>query len=74
MHFDALSQTLVGEHGSLPLSEQDEITRKLAMLIEGECEGIGPIMAAQKYGDQTGSSPPSIEILNLPPGPGKGRT
>jgi len=27
----------------------DEITRKLAMLIEGECEGLGPLQAANKY-------------------------
>ena len=28
----------------------DEIARKLAMLIEGECEGLGPLQAAQKFG------------------------
>ena len=28
----------------------DELTRKLSMLIEGECEGLGPIRAAQKFG------------------------
>ncbi len=41
---------LVGKGGSLPVREEDEVTRKLAMLIEGECEGMGPIQAAQKYG------------------------
>jgi hypothetical protein len=50
MHFDLQSHALVGEHGSLLVTEQDEITRKLAMLIEGECEGLGPINAARKYG------------------------
>lgn len=49
MFFDMQSHTLVGDHGSLPVSEQDEITRKLVMLIEGECE-VGPIKAAQKHG------------------------
>ena len=40
----------VGPRGSLPVSPDDEITRKLAMLIEGECEGLGPTRAARKYG------------------------
>ena len=30
--------------------ENDEITRKLAMLMEGECEGLGPKKAAEKFG------------------------
>jgi len=41
---------LSGPHGALPLKENDEITLKLAMLFEGECEGIGPTKAAEKYG------------------------
>jgi hypothetical protein len=28
----------------------DEVTRKVMMLIEGECEGLGPLAAAAKYG------------------------
>jgi hypothetical protein len=27
-----------------------EITRKLAMLFEGQCEGLGPTLAAHKFG------------------------
>jgi hypothetical protein len=50
MHFDPKLNQLRGEHGSLPLAEHDEVTRKLAMLIEGECEGLGPLKAAHKYG------------------------
>ena len=50
MRFDLKSRALVGDHGSLSVTEQDEITRKLVMLIEGECEGLGPTKAAQKYG------------------------
>jgi hypothetical protein len=50
MRFDLETKTLVGEHGSLAVAEDDELVRKLAMLIEGECEGLGPISAAQKYG------------------------
>lgn len=41
---------LSGPHGALPLKENDEITLKLGMLFEGECEGIGPTKAAEKYG------------------------
>jgi hypothetical protein len=41
---------LVGQAGSLVVPVEDEITRKLAMLIEGECEGLGPLAAARKFG------------------------
>jgi transposase len=50
MHWDHQTQTLVGHGGSLPVHQEDEITRKLAMLIEGECEGLGPLRAAEKFG------------------------
>jgi len=42
--------SLSGPKGSLPVREDDEITFKLAMLFEGQCEGLGPIKAAQKFG------------------------
>jgi len=29
---------------------EDEVTRKLLMLVEGECWGLGPLEAARKYG------------------------
>lgn len=41
---------LEGNGGTLAVSEDDETTRKLMMLIEGECEGLGPIQAAKKFG------------------------
>jgi hypothetical protein len=41
--FDPQTQALVGTGGSLPVHTDDEITRKLSMLIEGECEGLGPL-------------------------------
>lgn len=47
--FDLKHDSLVGTHGSLLVPEDDEITRKLSMLIEGECEGLGPTQAAQKF-------------------------
>ena len=50
MEIDQNAQQLAGEHGTLPLVEQDDVTQKLAMLIEGECEGLGPSQAAKKYG------------------------
>jgi hypothetical protein len=50
MQFDLNAQQLVGDYGMLPVDDQDEITRKLAMLIEGECEGLGRSEAARKYG------------------------
>ena len=50
MPLDDQTHTLVGQGGSLPVPPEDEITRKLAMLIEGECEGLGPLRAAEKFG------------------------
>jgi transposase len=41
---------LVGPKGSILVQEHDETTLKLAMLFEGQCEGLGPAKAAQKYG------------------------
>jgi transposase len=44
------SARLVGPAGSIRLPADDEITRKLAMLVEGQCEGLGPTQAARKFG------------------------
>ena len=41
---------LSGPKGSLPVKDNDEVTLKLAMLYEGECEGLGPAKAANKHG------------------------
>jgi len=54
MYFDLKTQALVGKHGALAVTDKDEVTLKLAMLIEGECEGLGPIQAARKYGFSKG--------------------
>jgi len=48
--FDPKQQALVGPSGHLRVRDNDEITRKLSMLIEGECEGLGPAQAARKFG------------------------
>ena len=48
----SLSKTqlrFTGPGGSLLVPNNDEVCRRLAMLIEGECEGLGPSKAAQKY-------------------------
>lgn len=39
-----------GPTGSLPIDAKDHVARKLAMLIEGKCMGLGSTTAAQKYG------------------------
>jgi len=48
--FDSQNHTLVGPGGSLSVREDDEITCKLLMLMEGECEDLGPLQAAAKFG------------------------
>ena len=46
--FDLENHRLTGDGGALEVPESDEITRKLSMLMEGECEGLGPNRAAEK--------------------------
>lgn len=41
---------LLGPKGSIPVKEDDEVTIKLAMLFEGQCEGVGPSKASEKFG------------------------
>ncbi len=41
---------LTGPAGSLVIPDDDEITLKLAMLFEGQCEGAGATKAAAKFG------------------------
>jgi transposase len=50
LHYDPQLQQLVGPAGTLAVAATDEVTRKLAMLIEGECQGLGPLAAAAKFG------------------------
>jgi hypothetical protein len=51
MQLDLPACTITGPAGALVVPpDDDEILRKLAMLIEGECEGLGPTTAAAKYG------------------------
>lgn len=50
IRLDDHGRFLEGPNGSIPIREDDEITYKLAMLFEGECEGTGPSKAARKFG------------------------
>jgi hypothetical protein len=50
LQFDLQLQQFVGPNGTLRVLHDDEITRKLAMLLEGECQELGPLRAAQKFG------------------------
>jgi hypothetical protein len=50
MRFEPDQKRLVGKCGSLPVADDDEVTRKLLMLMEGECEEIGPLKSAEKFG------------------------
>jgi hypothetical protein len=48
--FDLRQRVLVGTAGQIKVPEEDQITHKLLMLIQGECEGLGPLQAARKFG------------------------
>jgi transposase len=47
---DSDSFVFEGPSGSFAIRANDEVTRKIAMLIEGKCMGLGPTRAAEKYG------------------------
>ena len=46
----ASTENRLANNASLTLVEKDEVSRKLVMLIEGECEGLGSVKAAAKHG------------------------
>jgi len=50
MRFDDQARAIVGDHGTLAVQDDDQMARKFTMLIEDECEGLGPVKAAEKYG------------------------
>ena len=50
LKIDRQRRQIVGPKGSLAVLADDEITPKLAMLVEGQCLGRGPSRAARKYG------------------------
>ncbi len=50
IEFDKSRSVLQGDAGSLAFPENDLVIRKLAMLVEGECGGLGADGAAAKFG------------------------
>lgn len=48
--FDPQTAQFQGPQGTLAVRTDDEITRKLAMLLEGQCGGLGAQAAARKHG------------------------
>ncbi len=48
--FDLEENAFVGSDGRLPVPPEDEVARKLAMLIEGECLATTRLQAAAKFG------------------------
>ena len=47
---DATKSYLEGPGGRIPVAADDEVSRKLAMLCQGVCGGLGPTRAAREYG------------------------
>jgi transposase len=50
MIFRLSERRIVGPAGDLYIPDADQVTPRLLMLIEGQCQGLGPASAAQKYG------------------------
>ncbi len=50
MQFDIPARRIVGPAGELPVLPDDLVVARLAMLIEGQCEGLGAAKAAEKLG------------------------
>lgn len=50
MRFEPPERRIVGPKGELIVPADDEITPRLLMLVEGECEGLGALEAAGKHG------------------------
>jgi transposase len=50
MIYEPAERRIVGPTGNLVIPADDEISPRLLMLMEGECEKIGRSQAAEKYG------------------------
>ena len=50
MIYQLAERRITGPAGDLLIPDGDEAAPRLLMLIEGQCEGLGPMLAAQKYG------------------------
>jgi len=80
LRLDTQQGRLVGPAGSLDVSAHDEVTRKLAMLIAGECLGLGSAQAAEAFGytrqryfqlRDAFSRQGAAALVNHAPGPGR---
>ena len=47
--FDMPARRIIGPAGELPVLADDLVVSRLAMLIEGQCEGLGAVKAAAKF-------------------------
>jgi transposase len=50
VQFDIPAQRIIGPAGELAVLPDDLVVSRLAMLIEGQCEGAGAAKAAEKFG------------------------
>jgi transposase len=50
VQFDMPAHRIIGPAGELPVIPDDLVVSRLAMLIEGQCEGLGAAKAADKLG------------------------
>jgi transposase len=50
MIYELPQRRILGPAGEIVLPDTDQVTPRLLMLIEGQCEGLGPAAAAHKYG------------------------
>jgi transposase len=48
VQFDIPARRIIGPAGELPVLPDDLVVSRLAMLIEGQCEGLGAAKAAEK--------------------------
>jgi hypothetical protein len=80
LQFDGQQGQLLGPSGALPLPGNDEVARKLAMLLAGECLGLGPVEAARAFGYSKPryfqlrtafSQQGAAALVNHTPGPGR---
>jgi transposase len=62
MRFELPERRIVGVVGQLIVPPNDEAAERLLMLIEGQCEGLGAVAAAAKYGL---SRPRYYQLLKL---------
>jgi transposase len=49
VQFDMPAHRIVGPAGELPVRPGDLMVSRLAMIIEGQCEGLGAAKAAEKF-------------------------